>query len=131
MEYRDFQPLCERLLRLKYHDFQTVRAAGPRQDLNNDGYSPSERIFFHAHASRGESTKKIIKKIIGDFDGCLSNFKDVRKLVYLTNDEHIGDSHGLIDELRVKYQQEIDIIDPERLSLMISEFPIQKMIYIW
>ncbi|MFF4355148.1 hypothetical protein [Streptomyces sp. NPDC001530] len=59
-------------------EYQPVRAAGPKGDTKNDGYCPKARVFFAAHATRGERIDKTKAKIHGDLEGCLQEHRDVR-----------------------------------------------------
>ncbi|MDI6450818.1 hypothetical protein QJ522_17290, partial [Sedimentisphaerales bacterium M17dextr] len=102
-----FQELCDRFcLKLFPDDYTPVRAAGPRGDRKNDGYCPKARIFFAAHATRGEPQSKTKDKIKSDLEGCLTNHREVAKWVFLTNDILAGDVERYVDEeLRPTYPQ--------------------------
>src|SRR5690348_15831926 len=89
IEPSNFQAFCDRLLLCLYPDFTPVRAAGKRGDMKNDGYCYINRIFFQAHATRGENISKTKSKIKNDLEGCLSQW-NVEKFVYITNDIQIG-----------------------------------------
>jgi hypothetical protein len=39
-------------------DYHPVRPGGQHGDTKNDGYCPKARVFFAAHATRGESAEK-------------------------------------------------------------------------
>ncbi|MUN40813.1 NACHT domain-containing protein [Actinomadura litoris] len=95
-----FQELCDRLcLELYPDDYHPVRPGGRRGDTKNDGYCPKARIFFAAHATRGETAKKTIKKITSDLEGCLENHRDVAVWRYLTNDTLTGQVDQHIDNV--------------------------------
>ncbi|MFJ3300078.1 hypothetical protein [Streptomyces bacillaris] len=86
-------------------DYQPVRAAGPKGDTKNDGYCPKARVFFAAHATRGERIDKTKAKIRGDLEGCLQEHRDVRVWRFLTNDTLPGEVDQFIDnELRPRYR---------------------------
>jgi len=96
-----FQDLCDRLLMKLYpKDYTPVRAGGPKGDTKMDGYCPKAKIYFAAHATRGEKTSATKKKIKDDLEGCLKKHKDVKKWVYLTNDTLLGEVEQFVEELR-------------------------------
>ena len=100
----EFQSCCDRLLSTLYpDDYTSVRAGGPRGDTKIDGYCPKARIFFAAHATRGEQTSATKKKIGDDLEGCLAEYNDVRKWIYLTNDTLLGEIHQFVEDLRKKH----------------------------
>ncbi|MFD4996856.1 hypothetical protein [Streptomyces buecherae] len=105
MEGSTFQDCMDRLgLELYPGDFQPVRAAGPKGDTKNDGYCPKARVFFAAHATRGERIDKTRSKIRGDLEGCLKKHRDVKVWRFLTNDTLPGEVDRFIDnELRPLY----------------------------
>ncbi|WP_418959139.1 hypothetical protein [Streptomyces tritici] len=102
LEGNSFQDCMDRFgLELYPGDYQPVRAAGPRGDTKNDGYCPKARVFFAAHATRGERIDKTKAKIRGDLEGCLKEHRDVRVWRFLTNDTVPGEVDQFIDnELR-------------------------------
>lgn len=101
-----FQDCMDRLgLELHPRDYQPVRAAGPKGDTKNDGYYPKARVFFAAHATRGERIDKTKAKIRGDLEGCLQEHRDVKVWRFLTNDTLPGEVDQFIDnELRPRYR---------------------------
>lgn len=105
MEGNAFQDCMDRLgLELHPGDYQPVRAAGPKGDTKNDGYCPKARIFFAAHATRGERIDKTKAKIRGDLEGCLQEHRDVKVWRFLTNDTLPGEVDQFIDnELRPRF----------------------------
>ena len=105
LEGNTFQDCMDRLgLELYPGDYQPVRAAGPKGDTKNDGYCPKARVFFAAHATRGERIDKTKAKIRGDLEGCLKEHRDVRVWRFLTNDTMPGEVDQFIDnELRPLY----------------------------
>ena len=105
LEGNTFQDCMDRLgLELYPGDYQPVRAAGPKGDTKNDGYCPKARVFFAAHATRGERIDKTKAKIRGDLEGCLQEHRDVRAWRFLTNDTVPGEVDQFIDnELRPLY----------------------------
>ncbi|KAA5541156.1 hypothetical protein [Adhaeribacter rhizoryzae] len=106
LEYYYFQDFCDRLLITLYpEDYTPVRAGGRKGDMKNDGYCYVSRIFFQAHATRGESAKLTKNKIEEDLIGCLANWDDVLKFVYITNDTLIGEVENFVDALRKKYKK--------------------------
>ena len=102
-----FQDMCDRLcLKFYPHDYTSVRAGGPKGDTKNDGYCPKAKIFFAAHATKGEKISDTKNKIKSDLEGCLKNYKDVRNWIYLTNDTLTGEIQQFINEqLRPKYSE--------------------------
>lgn len=105
LEGNTFQDCVDRLGQELYPgDYQPVRAAGPRGDTKNDGYCPQARVFFAAHATRGERIDKTKAKIRGDLEGCLQEHRDVKVWRFLTIDTLPGEVDQFIDnELRPHY----------------------------
>ncbi|MFE1887242.1 hypothetical protein [Streptomyces microflavus] len=100
LEGNAFQDCMDRLgLELYRSDYQPVRAAGPRGDTKNDGYCPKARVFFAAHATRGERIDKTKAKIRGDLEGCLREHRDVQVWRFLTNDTLPGEVDQFIDNV--------------------------------
>ncbi|GHD63317.1 hypothetical protein ACFQL8_10015 [Streptomyces goshikiensis] len=98
LEGNAFQDCMDRLgLELYPGDYQAVRAAGPKGDTKNDGYCPKARVFFAAHATRGERIDKTKNKIRGDLEGCLREHRDVKVWRFLTNDTLPGEVDQFID----------------------------------
>lgn len=118
-----FQDLCNRLCYVLYpNDYSPVRPGGNKGDLKNDGYCPEARIFFAAHATRGEYLSKIKRKIKEDLEGCINHHDDVETWIYLTNDTLTGEVEKFIDELRKKYPKvKIDTWNNEKIALKIDE----------
>jgi len=108
IEGLEFQDFCDRmLLRLYPKDYTPVRAGGRNGDMKNDGYCFVERIFFQAHATRGEAAKKTKKKIKEDLELCLIKQTDVKTFIYITNTTLIGEVEKFVDDLR---RQNLNVI---------------------
>lgn len=125
-----FQDFCDIIcLKLYPNDYTPVRAGGRNGDGKNDGYCPKARIFFQAHATRGEAEGKIKSKIDLDIDGCLTKHRDVKTWVYLTNDTLTGEIHRHIDNVvRPKYSNvKIEIWDHKVIADKISELPEEEI----
>ncbi len=104
IEHTHFQDFCDRLLiKLYPDDYTPVRAGGRNGDMKNDGYCFVSRIFFQAHATRGESAKTTKDKIKKDLEGCLDNWDNVKEFIYITNDTLIGEIENFVDNLRKDY----------------------------
>ena len=104
IDFNNFQDFCDRLLLTLFpNDYTPVRAGGRNGDMKNDGYCYLSRIFFQAHATRGENTSNTKKKIKKDLVGCLENWTDVREFIYITNDTLIGEVENFVDELRLEF----------------------------
>ncbi|MER5972492.1 hypothetical protein ABT112_22615 [Streptomyces sp. NPDC002055] len=124
LEGNAFQDCMDRLgLELYPGDYQPVRAAGPKGDTKNDGYCPKARVFFAAHATRGERIDKTKAKIRGDLEGCLQEHRDVKAWRFLTNDTLLGEVDQFIDnELRPLYRGvTIEVWGIKRLADEISK----------
>lgn len=133
LEGNEFQALCNRLCsELHPNDYTPVRAGGRKGDMKNDGYCPKKRIFFQAHATRGEAISRTKTKITEDLSGCLKLHSDVQTWVYLTNDTLVGDVENHVDKLRQVYSAiTIETWGHERIAREILNLPddiIQKVI---
>ncbi|MGV9849949.1 hypothetical protein ACWDWU_14420 [Streptomyces sp. NPDC003442] len=130
LEGNAFQDCMDRLgLVLHPGDYQPVRAAGPKGDTKNDGYCPRDRVFFAAHATRGERIDKTKAKIRSDLDGCLREHRDVKVWRFLTNDTLPGEVDQFIDnELRPAHRDiTIEVWGLKNLTEEICKFP-QKQV---
>jgi len=110
-------------MKLYLDDYTPVRAGGPKGDTKNDGYCPKAKIYFAAHATRGETTLATKKKIKSDFEGCLEKHRDVQKWVYLTNDTLLGDVEKFVENLRAEYANvNIETWGHKKITEKILEF---------
>lgn len=127
-----FQSFCDRLcLTLFPGDYTSVRAAGPEGDHKNDGYCPTTRTFFAAHATRGEADCKTKTKIKDDLEGCLKKHSDVKTWIFLTNTTLIGSIESFVDTLRKKYPKvKIETWDHQKISLKISTLKEKQIEYV-
>ncbi|MFG2794294.1 hypothetical protein [Streptomyces sp. NPDC048419] len=126
LEGNAFQDCMDRLGQaLHPGDYQPVRAAGPKGDTKNDGYCPKARVFFAAHATRGERMDKTKSKIRSDLDGCLREHRDVKVWRFLTNDTLPGEVDQFIDnELRPAHRDiTIEVWSLKILAEEICKFP--------
>ncbi|WP_431995765.1 hypothetical protein [Streptomyces griseoflavus] len=130
LEGNAFQDCMDRLgLVLHPGDYQPVRAAGPKGDTKNDGYCPKARVFFAAHATRGERIGRTKAKIRSDLDGCLKEHRDVKVWRFLTNDTLPGEVDQFVDnELRPNHRDiTIEVWGLKTLAEEICKFP-QKQV---
>lgn len=119
-----FQDFCDRLcLKLHPNDYTPVRAGGSKGDMKNDGYCPKVRLFYAAHATRGESISKTKRKIKSDLEGCLKKQVAVKKWIYLTNDTLLGEVEKFVDDLRKEHLNvEIETWGHKKITKKILEF---------
>lgn len=132
IEYTHFQNFCDRLLLKLYPvDYTPVRAGGRNGDMKNDGYCFISRIFFQAHATRGESAKVTKTKIKNDLKGCLDKWKEVKEFIYITNDTPIGEIENFVDELRKQYKETtIQIWSPKIIIEKIKDLKTKDIEFI-
>lgn len=119
-----FQDFCDRLcLKLHPNDYTPVRAGGSKGDMKNDGYCPKVRLFYAAHATRGESISKTKRKIKSDLEGCIKKQSSVKKWIYLTNDTFPGEVEKFVDELRKEHPNvEIETWGHKKITEKVLEF---------
>ncbi|MFC1855275.1 tetratricopeptide repeat protein [Thermodesulfobacteriota bacterium] len=122
-----FQDFCDRFCsKLHPGDYTPVRAGGG--DDKNDGYCPKARIFFAAHATRGETIYRTKDKIQGDLKGCLEKHRDVNKWIYLTNDTLVGKVETFVDDLRkTNGKLTIETWGHKKITDKILEFDIEQI----
>ena len=132
IEHTHFQDFCDRLLLKLYpKDYTPVRAGGRNGDMKNDGYCFISRIFFQAHATRGESANKTKTKIKEDLEGCLSKWSDVKEFTYITNDTLIGEIENFVDGLRKTHATiVIDTWTPKKIIEKIKDLSQKDIEYI-
>jgi hypothetical protein len=87
---------------------------------------PQARIFFAAHATRGEAASKTRAKLTSDLEGCVRQHRDVRVWRYITNDTLLGEVEQYIDnELRPRYPGVIiEVWGHKRLADEISKLNV-------
>lgn len=132
IEASHFQDFCDRLLHTLYpEEYTDVRAGGRNGDMKNDGYCFMSRMFFQAHATRGESAKRTKDKIDNDFNGCITKWKEVKSFIYITNDTLIGEIENFIDELRIN-NPNVTIITwtPKKIISKIKDLELKDIEYI-
>ena len=133
LEGDNFQRFCNRmLLKLFPEDYTSVRAGGPKGDMKNDGYCVIKRIFFAAHATRGESAAATKKKIATDLHGCLKKQINVEKFIYLTNDTLTGEVQAFVDQdLRLKHSElNIETWDHQKITERILCLSLDEINYV-
>lgn len=131
IEYTHFQDFCDRFL-LKIHpdEYTPVRAGGRNGDMKNDGYCFISRIFYQAHATRGESARKTKEKIKEDLEGCIEKW-DIKAFIYITNDILIGEIENFVDELRKKHTEIIIATwSPKIIIEKLKDLPLKDIEYI-
>lgn len=132
IEFTHFQDFCDRLLlKIFPNDYIPVRAGGRKGDMKNDGYCYISRVFFQAHATRGESAKTTKDKIEKDLDGCIEKWKDVNKFIYITNDTLTGEIENFVDGLRKTHSLiKISTWSPKVILEKIKDLPQKEIEYI-
>ncbi|MEU4821832.1 hypothetical protein AB0H37_08185 [Actinomadura sp. NPDC023710] len=102
---------------------------GREGTLRTTDTAPKARIFFAAHATRGETEKRTKNKITDDLTGCLKSHRDVLIWRYLTNDTLTGSVDQYIDnELRAAHPDvTIEIWGPKRLANEILKLAPDKI----
>jgi hypothetical protein len=103
---------CEVML-CKYPDFQKVKPQGNLGDRKNDGYVPSESIFFQIYSPERptERVSKAIKKLNEDFHGLYSYWNKIHPIktfFFVFNDNYSGtypEFEKTIAQLRRQYQE--------------------------
>lgn len=132
LEYYYFQDFCDRLLLTLYpEEYVPVRSGGRNGDMKNDGYCFASRIFFQAHATRGESAKQTKDKIESDLNGCIKNWKNVLKFVYITNDTLLGEVENHVDNLRARFPNiTIETWGHKRLTSVINKLELHEIEFV-
>jgi len=132
IDYYNFQDFCDRLLLKLYpKDYTPVRAGGRNGDMKNDGYCYISRIFFQAHATRGESSSKTKEKIKFDLLGCLKHWNNVKKFIYITNDTLLGEVEKFVDDLRIKHPNIIiETWGFKKLTMEIQKLEIHEIEFV-
>jgi hypothetical protein len=127
-----FQDFCDRLGLVLYPgDYTPVRAGGKTGDDKNDGYCPKARVFFQAHATRGEEISDTKAKVKKDLAGCVAKHRDIKHWIYLTNIPLIGTIETFIDDLRPSYPKiTIETWDRKKIARTISNLSLKEVEYI-
>jgi hypothetical protein len=130
IEPTHFQDFCDRLLLKLYpNDYTPIRAANG--DMKNDGFCYFSRIFFQAHATRGESPSVTKRKINDDFAGCINQWTDVLEFIYITNDTLTAPVEKTVEDLRQKHPPiKIATWTPKILIEKIKVLPEKEIEYI-
>lgn len=129
LEGNSFQDFCDRLCLILYpNDYVPVRPGGIEGDTKNDGYCPNARIFFQAHATRREQLSRTKSKIGASLKGCIVQYADVKRWVYLTNDTLPGTVHKFVDSLRQGYSNvKIELWDHKIITSKISNLSKEEI----
>ncbi|MEH6307227.1 hypothetical protein RYH73_16385 [Olivibacter sp. CPCC 100613] len=128
---KEFQKFGDRLLTELYpDDYHSTRAGGRYGDFSNDGYSPKSRTFFHFYGPWRDTSKKLKLKMQSDVSGCLEKQKNVKKIVYITNNSFLGEIETHIDEMKRKFNMDIETWGPERILQKMDGLRIKTVSYI-
>ena len=79
-----FQSFFEDIMEKAYPDFNKIRPYGKAGDAGNDGYRPSEGIYYQVYAPKRPSEKEAdaARKLKVDFETLKNNWEDITKIKY-------------------------------------------------
>ncbi|MHB1664131.1 MAG: ABC-three component system protein [bacterium] len=123
-----------------YHDpdFNQIKPYGNIGDRKNDGYNKVKGIYYQVYAPEyiksSNSYSKIIKKLINDFEGLISQWSPVNEYYFVINDKYKGvypDVEKNLNEIKTKYNlQKVGLTtakDLENLLFKLSDDQISQI----
>lgn len=98
---KEFQDFFTRVMIKAYPDFQAVKPQGKIGDQKNDGFIPSEGVYYQVYAPETPSDKIItaIKKCKLDFQGLVTSWHHetpIKEFYFAFNDEYRGNYPELL-----------------------------------
>ena len=78
----EFQGFFEDIMEIAYPDFQKIRPYGNKGDGGNDGYRPTEGVYYQVYAPINPNEKEAdaVKKIKKDFKNLRENWGKISKI---------------------------------------------------
>jgi len=106
----EFQSFFEEIAQKAFKDFQKVRPCGNQGDGGNDGYRPSEGIYYQVYAPKDPKEKdaNAAKKFKSDFATLKKHWDQISKIKLLNfvfNDKYSGTSIKL-EEAKAELEKE-------------------------
>lgn len=107
-----FEDLFCDIMEARYSDFQRIKPQGAYGDRKNDGFIPSQGVYYQVYApeSLPSKEKDALDKLEADFNGLLKYWNNkgtiVKEFYYLVNDKYKGNYPTLnkaISDLNAKY----------------------------
>ncbi len=91
-EGKSFEDLFAHIMNYSEPDFQRIKPWGSIGDRKNDGYIPSQGIYFQVYAPEDirKSLGNAIKKLESDFAGLLEKWKEIKAYYFVINDKYHG-----------------------------------------
>lgn len=91
----EFQSFFEDIMRKAFSDFQKIRPYGRKGDSGNDGYRPTEGIYYQVYAPRNPNEKeaKAAQKLKEDFEKLKTSWDQISKIrtyCFVFNDKRAG-----------------------------------------
>lgn len=124
----EFQKYCENYLRKKYGgEFQEVAAKGRLGDGGKDGYVCDTKEYF----AMSTQSAHIATKIKNDFKSCIDHNLDVKKFIFVTNQQIGPKECDAIDELKMKHPDiEIETISHLDIAKDLINYPQREVLEI-
>ena len=91
----EFQTFFEDIMQKAYSDFQKIRPYGKQGDGGNDGYRPTEGIYYQVYAPKNpnENEAKAAQKLKKDFEKLKTSWDQISKIktfYFVFNDKGAG-----------------------------------------
>lgn len=91
----EFQSFFEDIMQKTFSDFQKIRPYGKQGDAGNDGYRPTEGIYYQVYAPKNPNEKeaKAAQKLKEDFEKLKTSWDQISKIktfYFVFNDKGIG-----------------------------------------
>ena len=116
----EFQSFFEDIMQKAYSDFHKIRPYGNRGDGGNDGYRPTEGIYYQVYSpiNPDEKEAKAAHKLKNDFEKLKANWDQIAKLrlfYFVFNDKGAGVSIE-IEKALAELKNDNSNIDFEKLT---------------
>jgi hypothetical protein len=91
----EFQSFFEEIMQQAFPDFQKIRPYGKQGDAGNDGYRPSEGIYYQVYSPTNPREKEMVaaKKLKEDFENLKTKWDQISKIktyCFVFNDKGAG-----------------------------------------
>ena len=100
----EFQSFFEDIMEKAFSDFEKIRPYGNQGDGGNDGYRPSEGIYYQVYSPINPEKREsdVIKKLRTDFNKLKENWNhisNIKKFYFVFNDKNTGVTKGIKEVL--------------------------------
>jgi len=110
----EFEHFFTQIMNYAYKDFKQIKPQGQIGDRKNDGYIPTQGVYYQVYApenpSSGDTPTKAVKKAKQDFDGLMKYWKAIcepKEYYFVFNDKFSGvfpEIEKILSEIQQKHK---------------------------